>query len=123
MEAQRAVRLGHEHAVENERVKVEMNVDRPAEALHARHHPGLSARQPLAASLAAIRAAERTHEDVQDGATQAMVVGKSVAQPVRDREHPLSDGDVRRQHVIDQVRGTLGHTPSPAAGADRTPLA
>jgi hypothetical protein len=65
----------------------------------------------LAPSLAAIRAAERAHEDVQDGATPPMIVGEAVAQPVWNREHTLSDGDVRRQHVIDQVRGALGHQP------------
>ena len=113
MEAQRAVRLAHEDAVEDERVIVEVNVHRPAEALHARHHAGLSAREPLAPRLAAIRAPERTHEDVQHRAAEPVVVGESVAQPVRDREHPLSDGHVGRQHLIDETRRALGHPSSP----------
>jgi hypothetical protein len=46
----------------------------------------------LAPSLAAIRAAERAHEDVQDRATEAMIVGESVAQPVWDREHHCRTG-------------------------------
>ena len=32
-----------------------------------------------------------------------MIVGESVAQAVWDREHPLAHGNVRRQHVIDEV--------------------
>ena len=123
MEAQCAVRLVHEDAVENERVKMEVNVHRPAKALHARHHAGLSAREPLAPCLAAIRAAERAHEDVQHRATEPVVVGEPVPQPVRDREHPLSDGHVGRQHVIDEMRRALGHPPSPAARANRAPFA
>jgi len=85
MEAQPAVPLAHEDAVEDERVKVEVHVHGSAEALHARHHAGLAARQPPTPGLAAIRAAERAHEDVQDGATQPMIVGQAVAEPVRDR--------------------------------------
>jgi hypothetical protein len=56
--------------------------------------------------LAAIRAAERAHEDVQYRATEPVVVGESVAQPVWHREHPLSDGHVGRQHMIDGDRSS-----------------
>jgi hypothetical protein len=123
VEAQRAIRLAYEHAVEHERVKVEVKIHRPAEPLHARHHAGLSAGEPLPPGLAAIGAAERAHEAVQDGATQPMIVGQPVAQPVRDREHPLAHGHVGGQHVIYEVRCALGHSPSPAARTDRAPLA
>jgi hypothetical protein len=40
-----------------------------------------------------------------------MIVGQPVAQPVRDREHPLADGHVGGQHVIHEVRCALGHQP------------
>src|SRR3989442_7982308 len=54
LEAQCAVRLAHEHAVEHQRVKMEVNIDRPAEALHARHHPVSPPARPLAPCLTAI---------------------------------------------------------------------
>jgi hypothetical protein len=69
MEAQCAVRLGPEDAIEDERVKVNVHVHRPAEALHARHHAGLAADESLAPRLAAIRAAERAHEHLQHPGT------------------------------------------------------
>jgi hypothetical protein len=94
MKTQRAVRFVNEDAVEHERVKMEVKVHCAAEALHTGHHAGLSAREPLTPRLAAIRAAERANEDLEDGATQPMIVGQSVAQPVWNREHPPSDGDV-----------------------------
>ena len=66
MEAQRAVPLAHEDAVEDERVKVEVHVHGSAEALHARHHTGLSARQPLTPRLAAIGAAHPAAEEFSE---------------------------------------------------------
>jgi len=100
-----------------------VHVHGPAEALHARHHAGLSARQPLTPRLAAIGAAQRAHGDVQHGATQAVIVGEPVAQPVRDREDPLADRHVGRQHAIHEVCRALGHPPSAAARTDRAALA
>ena len=63
---------------------MEVHVHGSAEALHARHRAGLAARQALAPRLAAIRAAERAHEDVQHRAAEPVIVGEPVAQPVRD---------------------------------------
>jgi hypothetical protein len=63
MEAQ-AVRLLDIDAVEDERVKMEVNIHRPAEALHACHHARLSAGEPVPPGRTAIRAAECAHEDV-----------------------------------------------------------
>ena len=54
------------------------------------------------------------------GATQAMVPGEHVAQPVRQAEHPLADGH-RGQHRVHCVGAALGHPPAPAARAE--PLA
>ena len=104
-------------------MKVEVCVHRAAEALHARHHAGLSTRQALIPGTTAVRAAERAHEDVQHRATEAVVVGEPVPEPVRNREHPLADGDVGGQHVVDEVHRALGHPPPPAARTDRAALA
>jgi hypothetical protein len=45
-EVQRAVRVAHEHTIEHERMEVYVEIHRAAEALHARHHAGLSTRHP-----------------------------------------------------------------------------
>jgi hypothetical protein len=71
----------------------------------------------------AIRAAKRAHEDVQHRATEPVVVGESVPEPVRDREHPLANGDVGGQDVVDEVHRAFGHPPPPAARTDRPALA
>ena len=67
--------------------------------------------------------AERPDEDAEHRAAQPMIVGEPVAQPVRDREHPLAHGHVGRQHVIHEVSRTLGHPPPAAARAEAAPLA
>ncbi len=97
---------------------MDVRVQGSAEALHARHHAGLSAGQALTPGPAAIPAAERAHEDGQHRATEPVVVREPVAQPVRDREHPLADGD-----VIDEVHRAFGHSPPPATRTDRAALA
>jgi hypothetical protein len=53
---------------------------------------------------------------------EPVVVGESVAQPVWHREHPLSDGHVGRQHMIDEgaARSAIRR---PRSSADRAPLA
>ena len=108
MKAQRAVRLAPEDPIEDERVEVHVQVEGAPEPLHARHHAGLPTGE---SRVAAIGRAQRPHEDVQHRATQPVIVGESVAEPVGDREHPLPHRHVGRENMIDQVRGALGHQP------------
>ena len=56
---------------------------------------------------------QRTHEDADDGAAQPVIPGEQVPQPVRERQHPLADRDVRK-NLIDQMRRALSH-PATAA--------
>jgi hypothetical protein len=100
-----------------------MEIHGPAEALHARHHAGLAACEPLAPRLAPIRASERAHEHLQHGAAEPMIVGEPIAQRVRDRQDPLSDRDIGRQDLVDQVRRPFDHPPSAAAWTHRATLA
>jgi len=122
MEAERPLRLADEHAVEDERVEMEVRVQGAAKALHARHHAGLSTDETLAARGAPVRAAERSHEHVQHRATEPVVVREPVAEAVRDGQYPLANGDIGGEHVIDEMRGALGHAPPAAARTDRAPL-
>jgi hypothetical protein len=64
----------------------------------------------------------RTHEHADHGSTQVMIPRHHVAEPVWNRQHPLTDRD-RGKHVVDQMRGAFGHAPAPARGTDRPRLA
>ena len=46
VEVQRTVGVADEDAVEHERVEVDVEIERPPEPLHARHHAGLAVREP-----------------------------------------------------------------------------
>ncbi len=50
-----------------------------------------------------------------------MAPGELVPEAMRQRQHPLPDRHIR-EHVVDQVRGALGHPAPATAGADRPTL-
>jgi hypothetical protein len=52
---QGAVRSRDEDSVEHQGMEVDVEIERPPEALHARHHAGLAAVEPLPFGLPAIR--------------------------------------------------------------------
>ena len=60
--------------------------------------------------------------DSDDGATQLVIPGKQVPQPMRQTQHPLSNRHVG-EHVIDQIRRTLGHAATAAPRAEAAALA
>jgi len=60
------------------------------------------------------------HRD--DRAAQRVIPGQQVAHPMRETEHPLAHGD-RREDVIHQMRGAVGHPAAAAAWAEAAPLA
>jgi hypothetical protein len=70
----------------------------------------------------ALERQQGTDEDSEHGATELVVPGERVAEAVRQREHPLADGKPA-QHVVDQVRGEIGHAPPTARRAKPPPLA
>jgi hypothetical protein len=55
-----------------------------------------------------------THEYPCHGFARIMVPRKLVPQPVRQTQDPLPDRHVG-QHVVDEVRGTFGHSATAAA--------
>ena len=69
------------------------------------------------AGLAVVEVQEGADKDAEDGAAEAVVPGKQVAQAVGEAQHPLADGDVG-QHTIHEAGGTLGHAPAAATGAE-----
>ncbi len=53
---------------------------------------------------------------MQSGVERRAVALHEVAQPLRDRQHPLADGQAGKD-VVGQVRRCLGHAPGVARGA------
>ena len=77
--------------------------------------------EPLPPGAAAVIAEDRAEENPEDGAAESMVEGEPIAEPVRDGEHPLPDGD-GGEHLLDEIRRPLGHPPPATAGAHRPRL-
>ena len=74
------------------------------------------------ARASALEGEQGTDIGGEDGATQAMVPGEHVTQPMRQAEHPLADGH-RRQHRVHRVGRPLGHPPAPATRTEPAALA
>jgi hypothetical protein len=122
MELQAVVPGGGEHAVEDEGVEVDVRVEGPAEALNNRQAAAPAVAEAEPARPPALEAEERADVDGEDGATEAVVPGQQVAQPVREAEHPLPDGHTWEDRVHG-VGGALGHPAAPATGAEAAALA
>ncbi len=123
MEAQRAVRTPLVDAVEEQRVEVDVQVQRVAEALHEGDRAALAAdHAPLPARTSAEGGEDSPHEDTQHGARERSIVGKAVAQPERKREHPLSHGHLGEDAVY-QVCGRVGHASAATRRAEAPALA
>jgi hypothetical protein len=81
-----------EHAVEHQRVEVDVQVEHPTKSLYHRHAPTPGVRHATTASAPALPAEERVRVHAQHRATQLMVPREQIAQPVRQAEHPLTHG-------------------------------
>ena len=68
------------------------------------------------------RGAAGAQQDAEHGAGEVRVVGQEGADPRRQGEHPLADGQ-RRQDVVGEVGGHLHHAACVAGRADAAALA
>jgi hypothetical protein len=68
------------------------------------------------------RGADGAEQDAQHVAGEARVMRQEGADPLRQGEHPLADGQ-RRQDVVGEVGGHLDHAAGIAGGADAAALA
>lgn len=92
-------------------------------SLHERDRATLAASHaPLAARAPAEGGEDRPHEDTQHGAGERSIVGESVAETERQREYPLSHGDLG-EDAVHQVRGRIGHAPATTRRAESSALA
>jgi len=101
---------------------VDVQIQRGAETLGNRQAAAPSITNPEAARAAPLEAEQRTSEDREDGATQAVVPGEHEAEPVGQAEHPLADGHPW-QDGVDSEGGALSHAAAPTARAEPPPLA
>ena len=122
VEAQRAVGGFREHAVEEQRVAVNVDLQPRTKPLNDRHRAGVAVGPPGAPRPPAVPAEHGAHEDRDDGPTERVVEGEAVAQPVRHGEDPLPDGHPG-QDGLDEIRRLLGHAPAAATGAHRAAFA
>ncbi len=123
VEAQRSALGSGVDTVEYQRVEVDVEVERIAEALHEGDGAAVPTRdRPLPPGAAPQRAEHGLHEDREHVAHERRVVGKPVAQCEGQREHPLAHGDLG-QHAIGQMCGGVGHPAAAARGTETAALA
>ena len=63
----------------------------------------------------------RTNGAPHDRAAEGVIPGQSVAEAVRQAEHPLPHRHPR-EHVVDEMPGPLGHAPPATARTKRAPM-
>jgi hypothetical protein len=122
MKPQRAAVDGREHAVEDERMEVQIEVERAPEALDHDDASGEAVADARAARAVPQPAKHRLREHGGHRATESVVPGEQVAEPVRQAQHPLAHRHVG-QNLIDQVRGALRHAATATAWTQRAALA
>ena len=108
--------------VEHERVDVDIEIERPAKPLHDGHAAATRVHDTLRASPVSQVAVHLAEQHPHDRFAQIVTPGQQVPDSWRQAQDPLSDGDIG-EHVVHQVRGSLGHPPPAAARAEASPLA
>ncbi len=131
-----------EGAVEDKRVEVQVEIERAPKPLCEDHGAraggelGLTARGGLALARTRARKSlggasecallqpteQRARDDAAHGGAQSRAGGEQEADAEGKREHPLAHGRVG-QHVVNEVRGGVGHAPAAAGGAEAAAFA
>jgi hypothetical protein len=111
----------HEYAVQYDHVKVDVQVQRRAEALDQRHRAGVACRTGETRVLQQ-PARDRAVDRAQYQRQRIRIPRQQIAQRKGQRQHPLSQGSLR-QHLIGQQCRRLCHAPSTARGAKPALLA
>ena len=101
------------HAVEEQRVKVNIEIRGSTKSLDGRNAAAATPHQASPRRPPSLPAEDGAQEDAQHRARQGRVEGELVAHRHRHGKDPLADGHAR-QDAIDEVRGELAHAP-PAA--------
>ncbi len=122
-------RTACEDAVEHERLYVDVQIERAANALHHGHRPAARVRHTAFSRPDPQVAEARSEPHGHDGAAPRVIPREAIAQPGRQAQHPLHPtaqhtrgggpglphGHVR-EHMVHQMRGPLGHAAPGATG-------
>jgi len=126
VERERAAFPAHIHAIERERMEMDIQAQRRIAALDERHCADVrvvDARQAeLRFRAARERACERTRERRQHLRAERAVVAEQDAQPPRERAHPLTHRHLGK-HLIDEVCGGVAHASSDTRWTEPAALA
>jgi len=99
-------------------MKMDIEIQRPPEPLHDGHRATAPVHHPGRPRLTPQEAEDRSHERPRHPTAQVVIPGESVAQTMREAQNPLAHGH-RREHPVDEVRGSLSHAP-PATARTKT---
>jgi hypothetical protein len=114
--------VGEEDAIEQQRVKVDVEVEPAPESLDHGYAAGVAGADAVAARPPPLEAQQHAYVDPEHGAGELVIPGQKIAKAVRQAQHPLPDRNAR-EHIIDEASGVLGHAPAPAARAETASLA
>lgn len=114
--------VARKHAVEHQRVKVDVEIERPAEALQDDNRAAAAARDAPLTQPATETSEHGPHEESRHRAAALVIPRQAVAQPMRQRQHPVPDRHVG-QDVVDEMRGAFRHAPATAARTEAAPFA
>ena len=102
-------------------MEVDVRVERPPESLHDGDGAATPVGDPSVPRLAPQKTEDRAHGSPHHGAAEGVIPGQPVTEAVRQTEHPLPHGHPR-EHMVDEMRGSLGHAPPPTARAETPPV-
>ena len=112
VKAQHACVIADVHAVERERMKMDVETERGVGALDESDRAELRvvdrAQAQLELGSATQRASQRADEHREHIGAEPTVVAHRVAQPPRQRADPLPDRDLG-QHLVDEMSRDVGH--------------
>jgi hypothetical protein len=96
-------------------MEVNVQVERATKALDDGHRTRAPIAVPQGLGSFPVEAEQRTRVDRKHGAAKLVIPCKPIAKLEGQAQHPLSNR-YAREHVVDEMRSTLGH---PAAAAAR----
>jgi hypothetical protein len=115
-------RRTREHAVEHQRVHVDIEVHRTTESLDDGDAATAGTRHALVPHPPAEVSLDGAVKNAHDRSAAIVPPGEHIAQTTRQREDPLPYRNIR-QHVVDEMRRAFGHTPAAAARTEAAALA
>jgi hypothetical protein len=102
-------------------MNVHIQIQRATKPLDDRDRPATPVGHAITPRTAAQEPQYRTQIHRHDRATEIVIPGEEIPDPIRQTQDPLPHGHFWKD-VIDQVRRSLRHAPSAATGAEAAPL-